>query len=230
MQNEYVDDKSLPKLPRLPLKGSIDLTYRCNNKCRHCWLWSGNGTGELSTDEIKRLVDDARAMGCREWAISGGEPMLRPDFAEIFDYITSRAKQYSINTNGTLITKEIAELMRRKGSKMVALYGATAEVHDHVTRNPGSFKAAMRGFSLLKEAGAGFTVQLIPMKDNFHQFEEMEALAKSISPHWRIGAAWLYLSAEAGKEKNAEIMAQRLSPRDVIDLDLPDLSRLSETD
>ena len=156
--------------------------------------------------------------------------MLRPDFAEIFDYITSRAKHYSINTNGTLITREIAELMRRKGSKMVALYGATAKVHDHVTRNPGSFEATMRGFSLLKEAGAGFTVQLIPMKDNFHQFEEMKTLAQSLSPNWRIGAAWLYLSAEASCEKNAEIMAQRLSPHDVVELDLPDLSRLNEED
>ena len=87
--------------------------------------------------------------------------MLRPDFSEIFDYITSHAKTYSINTNGTLITPEIAELMKRKGNKMVALYGATADVHDRVTRNPGSFAATMRGFSLLKEAGAGFVVQII---------------------------------------------------------------------
>ena len=230
MHKEYVNSLSSDKLPRLPLKGSIDLTYRCNNNCRHCWLKSGDGIGELTTKEVKKLVDDARAFGCREWAISGGEPMLRPDFTEIFDYITSRVKHYSINTNGTLITREIAELMRRKGSKMVALYGATAEVHDHVTRNPGSFEATMKGFSFLKEANAGFTVQLIPMKDNFHQFEEMKALAKSLSPHWRIGAPWLYLSAEASCEKNAEIMAQRLSPLDVVELDLPDLSRLNEED
>jgi MoaA/NifB/PqqE/SkfB family radical SAM enzyme len=59
--------------------------------------------------------------------------MLRPDFAEIFDYITSHCASYSLNTNGTLITPEIAELMKRKGNKMVALYGATAEVYDHIT-------------------------------------------------------------------------------------------------
>lgn len=154
--------------------------------------------------------------------------MLRPDFPEIFDYITSHAKTYSINTNGTLITEEIAELMIRKGSKMVALYGATAEVHDRVTRNPGSFDATMRGFSRLKEAGAGFTVQLIPMAENYHQFQEMTALAKSLSSYWRVGAPWLYLSAVASSERNAEINAQRLSPRDVVELDLPDLSSLSE--
>jgi len=230
MSSNYTEATSSDRLPRLPLKGSIDLTYRCNNNCRHCWLKSGDRKGELTTDEIKKLVDEARALGCREWGISGGEPMLRPDFPEIFDYITSKAKRYSLNTNGTLITREIAELMKRKGSKMVAVYGATAEVHDHVTRNPGSFDATMRGFSLLKEVGAEFTVQLIPMKDNYHQFEEMKALAQSLSPKWRIGAAWLYLSADAGSQKNVEINAQRLPPAEVVNLDLPNLSRINEED
>ena len=150
--------------------------------------------------------------------------MLRPDFAEIFDYITKRSASYSINTNGTLITPEIAQLLKRKGSKMVALYGATVEVNDHVTRNPGSFQATMRGMKLLQEAGAGFTVQLIPMKDNYHQFPQMVVLAKSLSSRWRVGAPWLYMSACGSPQKNAEIACQRLPPCEVIDLDKPDVS------
>ncbi len=214
--------------PRLPLDGSIDLTYRCNNNCCHCWLRipaaSKEKREELTFKEIMYLVDEARKMGCRRWSISGGEPMLRPDFPEIFDYITSNCISYTLNTNGALITPEIARLMRRKGSKLVALYGATSDVHDHITRNPGSFEATMRGFARLKEAGAGFTVQLIPMTDNYHQFGEMVQLAESLSSHWRIGAAWLYLSAEGDPEKNREILRQRLDPAEVIRLDQPDLS------
>lgn len=225
---EYLTITKTNFMPRLPLSGSIDLTYRCNNNCHHCWLrippYAQEKQNELSYNEICHLVDDARHMGCRHWLISGGEPMLRPDFADIFDYITCRSISYSINSNGTLITPEIAQLLRRKGTKMIALYGATEEVHDHVTRNPGSFKATMRGFQLLKEAGAGFTVQLIPMKDNYHEFSAMINLAKALSPHWRVGAAWLYLSACGSPEKNAEIRAQRLPPGEVIILDTPDLS------
>lgn len=225
---EYLELKEVRDIPRLPLEGGIDLTYRCNNDCCHCWLRIGPGSPErcreLALDEIKAIVDEARKMGCRRWSISGGEPMLRPDFAEIFDYITSRSISYSLNTNGTLITPEIAQLMRRKGNKMVALYGATAEVHDHITRNPGSFDATMQGFAYLKEAGAGFTVQLIPMRDNYHQFNDMIHLAQSLSRYWRIGAAWLYLSAYGDTERNREIMYQRLDPKDVIELDKPDLS------
>lgn len=215
-------------MPRLPLKGSLDLTYRCNNNCRHCWLRIPPGApekqDELSFDEIRDVVDQARVMGCHEWSISGGEPMLRPDFAEVFDYVTRKATHYSLNTNGTLITPWIAQLMRRKGRKMAAIYGATAEVHDHVTRKPGSFERTMRGFAYLKEAGAGFTVQLIPMRDNYHQWDEMQALAQSLSRDWRCGAAWLYLSACGDPERNREIERQRLDPRDVVELDSPDPS------
>ena len=135
-------------LPRLPLDGYIDVTYRCNNYCRHCWLWQPANDArqqqELTFDELRAILSQARAMGCQAWHISGGEPMLREDFAEVFDYITRRSIHYGLNTNGTLITPEIARLLTRRGDKMVALYGATAEVHDAVTASLGSFEAAMR--------------------------------------------------------------------------------------
>jgi MoaA/NifB/PqqE/SkfB family radical SAM enzyme len=206
----------------------LDLTYRCNNNCRHCWLWLPKGAAEqqkeLAVGEIRRIVDEARAMGCRRWSISGGEPMLRPDFAEIFDYLTSRAASYSLNTNGTLITPTIAQLLKRKGSKAIALYGATAEVYDAVTRHPGGFEEVMRGFAYLREARAGFIVQLIPMRINWHQWDRMIELAESLSPHWRVGAPWLYLSSDGSAHRNREIAGQRLAPRDVIELDKPDLT------
>jgi len=150
--------------------------------------------------------------------------MLREDFAEIFDYLTRKSTAYTLNTNGTLITPKIARLLKRKGSKMIALYGGTAEVNDHTTRNPGSFEAALRGMTYLREAGAGFIVQLIPMKSNYHQWEAMIQLAQSYSDHWRCGAAWLYLSASGSPQKNAEISAQRLPPAEAVALDPPDVS------
>lgn len=232
---EYFTMKRVGTMPRLPLEGGLDLTYRCNNNCRHCWVRIAPGapesSQELTFDEILGIVDQARVLGTREWAISGGEPMLRSDFGEIFDYITRKSARYSINTNGTLITLKIAQLLKRKGNKMIALYGATAEVNDHITRNPGSFEATLRGMAYLREARAAFTVQLIPMKDNYHQWQAMIELAKSYSPRWRCGAPWLHLSAYVAAQKNAEIAEQRLAPAEVIALDPPDLSyeeRLAE--
>jgi uncharacterized Fe-S cluster-containing radical SAM superfamily protein len=213
--------------PRLPLEGKLDLTYRCNNDCRHCWLRlpadSSRGADELSADEIRRIADEGRALGCRKWGISGGEPMLRPDFAEIFAYLTARSDGYLLNTNGTLITPEIARLLVRKGSKMVALYGATAKVHDHITRTPGAYEAVMRGFAYLKEAGASFIVQVVPMRDNWHEHEAMVHLAQTLSPSYRVGASWLCLSAGGSHERNAEIARQRLAPEQVVASDPPDM-------
>ncbi|WP_424358772.1 radical SAM protein [Methanocella sp. MCL-LM] len=212
-------------VPRIPREGYLDLTYRCNNNCRHCWLWTPDNEktrkDELSFQELKDIVDEARSMGCNRWLISGGEPMLREDFPEIFDYITSKSVSYSLNTNGTLITSEIAQLLKRKGSKMIALYGATAEVHDYVTRNPGSFDATMRGFANMKGAGAGFIVQLVPMQANYHQFDDMVRLAASLSKTYRVGAPWLYLSACRSAARNKEIIGQRLDPKDVLAIDSP---------
>jgi MoaA/NifB/PqqE/SkfB family radical SAM enzyme len=177
------------KTPRLPLSGVLELTLRCNNNCRHCWLrlppTAAEARKELALDEVYRIIDEARAMGCRSWQLTGGEPMLRPDFAAILEYVQARAPRYALNTNGTLITPEIARLLARKGRKLVSIYGATDEVHDSITRNPGSFEAALRGCAYLKEAGADFAVQLVPMRDNIHQMNEMIELAKTLSPHWR---------------------------------------------
>ncbi|MDO8738185.1 hypothetical protein [Candidatus Deferrimicrobium sp.] len=107
---------------------------------------------------------------------------------------------------------------------MVALYGATKETYDHVTRHPGGFEKVMQGFRYLQEAGAGFIVQLIPMRDNWHEWGKMTELAQSLSRHWRVGAPWLYLSSCRDPERNAEIARQRLDPRDVVELDQPDMS------
>lgn len=215
--------------PRIPLEGSLDITYRCNNNCLHCWLRIPENAAEkkreLTFDEINAIVDQARSMGCREWNISGGEPMLRTDFPGIFEYATTRSKKYTLNTNGTLITPEIARLMKRPGVKLVALYGATRETYDRATRHPGGFDKAMQGIRYLKEAGAGFTVQLIPMAANWHEWAQMNELARTLSPHCRIGAPWLYLSASGLESRNREIAAQRLNPRDVLELDRPDPGR-----
>lgn len=223
----YIRKETLSALPRIPFEGSIDLTYRCNNRCRHCWLWEPAGSPlqqrELTFDEIRRIVDEARAMGCQRWSISGGEPMLRHDFPEIFDYITQKSVSYSINTNGTLITPQIAQMLKRKGNKMIALYGATPQVYDHITQHPGGFEMVMQGIHYLQEAGAGFIIQLVPMQGNYHQWDEMITLAKQMSPRWRVGASWLWLSQNSSLQRNQEILGQRLPPNIVIDLDKPDL-------
>lgn len=216
----YRPDQSMIRLPR---NGWIDLTYRCNNNCRHCWTRlpasAAIQSKELSFEKIRNIADQARQSGCTHWSISGGEPMLRPDFFEIFDYLTRHAISFDLNTNGTLINPAITKLLTRRGYIMVALYGSDAHIHDHITRIPGSFEACMRGIAYLKEASVDFTVQLIPMQDNYYKFNDMIQLARRLSPSYRIGASWLYLSADRDPRKNQEIIRQRLAPAEGVALD-----------
>jgi MoaA/NifB/PqqE/SkfB family radical SAM enzyme len=220
--------KASAKLPRLPLEGAIDLTYRCNHDCWHCWLRlpdeSSKRHEELSFEEIRKIARDARAMGCRKWTISGGEPLLREDFGEVFGILTEGSAGYVLVTNGTLITPALARLLRRPGSTHVSLYGATARVHDYITRRPGSFEALERGVRYLKEAGARFTVQIVPLKSNVDQFRDMIRRAESWSRSWRLGASWLMLSAARDPVKNEEIVSERLSPADIVRLDNPGIA------
>jgi MoaA/NifB/PqqE/SkfB family radical SAM enzyme len=221
--NERIRDRH----PRLPLEGSIDLTYRCNNNCRHCWVLAPNTEVErrmeLSTAEWIEIINQARAQGTREWMISGGEPMIRDDFGELLEYVLGKSSYCSLNTNGTLITPALAKKMKDAVLVLVSLYGATAEVHDHITRNPGSHDAALRGISYLREAGARFMTQLVPMKDNFHQWHAMKALAQDLCPVWRIGATYITLSASGDENRNEEIRAQRLTPAQVLAIDPPNI-------
>ena len=224
--SEYLSVERTAKLPRLPLAGNIDLTYRCDHACLHCWVRlpanAPEKNQELSFDEIRRIADEARAMGCHDWKISGGEPMLRLDFAEIFEYLTRRSVSYGLTTNATLITPAIAQLLKRKGTKNVSLYGATAEVYDRVTRHPGGFEMAMQSMAYLKEAGAGFQVNVILMRANYHQRDEMAALAQRLSPVWSAHTPWLNLTSCGSMRRNAEIAAQRPDPRDVVTFAPPD--------
>ena len=104
---------------------------------------------------------------------------------------------------------------------MIVLYGATAEVHDRVTRNPGSFEAMLRGLTYLREVNAHYEIQVMPMRANYHQYEKMLSVAYDLSPHVRIGSSWLFLSASGSEVTNQSIKDQRLPPTDVVKIDPP---------
>jgi MoaA/NifB/PqqE/SkfB family radical SAM enzyme len=218
---------SLKKWPRLPIEGGIDLTYRCNNNCRHCWVNVENSaeerSRELGTREWLDIIDQARSMGARDWAISGGEPLLREDFTEVFEHVRKKASSCSLNTNGTLITPSIARLLKKGCTVLVSIYGASARVHDHITRNPGSYAAVMQGISYLKEAGLRPLVQLVPLTDNFGHWLEMIGLVRGLGLDWRMGSASLILSAAGDAAKDEEIRAQRLSPSRIVELNPPNV-------
>ncbi|MFP4055303.1 MAG: radical SAM protein [Candidatus Brocadiia bacterium] len=130
-------------------------TRRCNLACAHCYLDAGgDGRGELSTQEGMALVDDVAAMGSPVLLFSGGEPLLRGDLFELGRRAVGQGLRAVISSNGTLITRPVAERVREAGFAYVGIsIDGSPPTHDAFRRKEGAFEAAIRGVRHCLEAG-----------------------------------------------------------------------------
>lgn len=144
----------------LPVLSEIALTYRCNLSCRFCYAGckcSKKGAKrEMSTAEVERVLDIVRhdaEVPSVSW--TGGEPLLREDLVELTQHATTLGMRVNLITNGTLVTQEVANQLAESGlrSAQVSLEGPNAQVHDALTRVPGSFERTLAGIRRLIEAG-----------------------------------------------------------------------------
>src|SRR3954454_19280981 len=135
-----IDDMSLRALHLgIPFSAHLDITYRCNERCIHCYL-DHDDHGELTTAEIKDLLDQAAAAGTFFLTLSGGEVLMRRDFFEILEHARLHMFNVRIKTNGVMIRAKEAQRMRTLGVEhvQISVYSHRAEVHDSITKLPGS--------------------------------------------------------------------------------------------
>ena len=177
---------------RYPLSGMMELTDRCDLNCVHCYINQPAGSqqarsNELSTDQIKDILQKAAEAGTLFMTFTGGEVLLRQDFPEIYTYARRLGILVSIFTNATLITPEIADLLYEIRPHMVdiTLYGATKETYEKVTRIPGSFNRCLRGISLLKERGIPFSLKTLLLTTNKHELPKMQSIAEEFGVSFR---------------------------------------------
>ena len=165
----------------IPLGVQLDLTYRCNERCVHCYL-DHDDHGEMTTAEIKDVLDQLADAGAFFLVLSGGEIFLRKDLFEIVAYARRLRFSVKLKTNAVMINKAGAERIAALDveSVQVSVYSHKADVHDAITKLPGSFKRTIEGARLLKAAGVrvGFTNVL--MKHNAADYADVQALAESL--------------------------------------------------
>ena len=142
----------------IPLSGSFDLTRRCNLKCIHCYLGDHQQSSlakEIETSQILDIIDQITDAGCLNLLITGGEPLLRVDFPEIYSHAKKSGLIITVFTNGTLITDKILSLFKELPPHKVeiSLYGATAQTYEKITRRRGSYDKCIAGvYELLKKS------------------------------------------------------------------------------
>ncbi len=130
---------------RVPVSFELEITARCNNDCRHCYINleasdRAAQKAELSASEILDIARHAVELGAVWCLVTGGEPLLRADFAEIYMGLKRLGLLVGVFTNACLVTPAHVELFRKYPPRdlEVSVYGVTQETYETVSRCPGS--------------------------------------------------------------------------------------------
>jgi MoaA/NifB/PqqE/SkfB family radical SAM enzyme len=178
---------------RYPLHGQWELTCRCNLKCQMCYTDPFNTAEkirqELSTDEVLRILHDVVDAGCMYMTLTGGEPLARPDFPEIYTAAKQHGLMVTVFTNATLITDRIADMwvVYPPQSIEVSLYGHTRAVYEGTTQRAGSHAACRQGIRRLIERQLPVTLKTPAMTLNKEEIIPMSHWAKSQGLHYQMG-------------------------------------------
>lgn len=170
---------------RIPLAACFELTRRCSFRCVHCYLGDQkeihqHRREELDTERVLALLDEMVKAETLFLHLTGGDPMLRPDFSEIYQQAVRRGLLVTVFCNGTLITDEIIRTFVQYPPRMVeiTLYGATPETFEAVTQKPGSFVACMKGIERLQQAKVRLRLKTMVMTLNAEEFQDMRRMAE----------------------------------------------------
>jgi radical SAM protein with 4Fe4S-binding SPASM domain len=165
----------------VPFAAHFDLTYRCNERCIHCYL-DHDDHGELTTGEIKGVLDQLAEAGTFVLTFSGGEVFMRRDFLELVEYARRLLFDVRIKTNGVMIRKPEADRLLRLGvgEIQISIYSHRPEVHDSITKLPGSFKRSIEAIRFLKSEGLKVVLANVLMRSNMGDYAGVQALAREL--------------------------------------------------
>lgn len=153
-----------------------NITRTCNLRCVHCYSDSASShyPGELTWDQMEGVVDDLAAYQVPSLLLSGGEPMMHPDFFRLVALASAKGLKLTISTNGTLISAEKAALLKAAEVAYVGIsLDGIGEVHDRFRRKEGSFDAAVRGFRACHEVGQKTGLRLTLTRHNVENIEQI---------------------------------------------------------
>jgi len=168
-----------------------ELTYRCNEKCTHCYLqvFAPHETipGELTTDECFQVVDQIAEAGALNLTLSGGEILVRRDFFEIAQYARQKRLLLRLFTNGILIRPQVADRIAalHPYAVEISLYSVRPELHEAITRRRNSWHLTTQAIRLLRERGVRTIVKTPLMRQNVREIDDLQRLAEELGAGFR---------------------------------------------
>jgi MoaA/NifB/PqqE/SkfB family radical SAM enzyme len=179
---------------RLPYMGCLELTYRCNQACRHCYCNLGaedsSRRKEMPFAEIDRLLGEAADAGCLWLLLTGGEVLLREDFWDIYLSAVRRGLLVEVFTNAALIDEKAAARFAEFPplGLDISIYGSSPQLHDAVTQRDGSFSRTLAGIDWLRTYKVPFALKTVLMTLNCNDLAGMKALAARLGVKFRYDA------------------------------------------
>ncbi|MGB2705587.1 MAG: radical SAM protein [Candidatus Omnitrophota bacterium] len=165
-----------------PLSAQIELTYRCNLKCVHCYCKGSERKNELSTSEWKNIIDQIHSAGAIWLTITGGEPLVRRDFFDIYTYAKKKGFLISVFTNGILLGNKALECFEKYPpySVEITLNGITRKTYESITQVKGSFKKLMRNIQKSVLQRIPLILKAVGLKQNKREIRDIKAFTEDL--------------------------------------------------
>lgn len=210
---------------RIPIGGTIEITHRCNLNCVHCYCNHDTTKTEMSLKEICGILDEITNAGCLWLLLTGGEPLLREDFLDIYTYAKKKGMIITLFTNGTLITPYVADYLKDYPPFVIeiSLYGARKETYEEITGVSGSFERCIQGINLLRERKLPLKLKTMAMTLNQDEVLDIESFARKRGLKFRFDAA---INPKLDGFKGP--CAFRISPEKIVELDMASEERATE--
>jgi MoaA/NifB/PqqE/SkfB family radical SAM enzyme len=214
---------------RIPLSGSIDITTRCNFSCVHCYLppksRQTQGTEEQDTATVKNQLDQITEAGCLNLLITGGEPLFRKDFSEIYTHARENGLIVTVFTNGSLVKDEHIRLFTELPPAMIEItvYGATPKTYEAITGIKNAHKMVIDGINRLHTAKIRISAKTILMDLNVSEFKSIESMADRMGIPFRFDAAIV-----PRVDGDPSPLERRVQPETAVELEFQDHTRLNK--
>ena len=190
-------------------KVDLDVTFKCNLRCSYCYYSDNFLKTDVNTDKLKRIIDSLRESNIRVLNMTGGEPFIRSDIFEIISYAKLKGLKLILNTNGTLLNKEMADRLKSISPYIflrISIDG-TEKKHD-MLRGKGTYKKTWENIKYLNKIGIPMRLSFVAMHKN--TFDVLPLYLKLLK-YPSIKDLNISLANRIGSAKNKDDLTPRLN-------------------
>ncbi len=209
---------------RAPFTAGIELTAKCNFTCVHCYCRPERGHDDLTTKEVKDIIDALVDRGLLELFFTGGEVFTRKDFKDIYIYAKRKGLMVSVLSNISLLNEEHISLFKEYPVTQISttMYGASEETYRRVTGISGAYDKFLHSIQMLKENNIPFELKFIAMRQNIKDLYKVRELGINLGVNMVIG-----FDVRPMVDGSQEPVIFRVTPEEAFEFDVKDELRRS---